>query len=73
MFSFQAIYAQQEVRHPFTLTWSPADVTDFPDAGEYSNDPRLPLYTYRFPLQGKSEISASVVALSTDQITLPAS
>ncbi len=70
MFSFPAAYAQQELRHSFTLTWSTTDVLDFPDAGEYSNDPRLPLYTYRFPIQGKSEISATVVAQSTDQVSL---
>ena len=38
----------------------------FADAGEYSADRRLPLYTYRFKLQGDSEINIQLTGVSEE-------
>lgn len=67
---FHHLAAQQVIRHPLTLAWSEENPLRFEGAGEYFADPRLPIYTYRFPIAGNADITGSLVINTKETIDL---
>jgi hypothetical protein len=70
-FSIHYSSSQEVIRHEFTISWSATSPLTFKGAGEYSNDTRLPLYTYRFPISSQSSIAAQLSVRSAESFTLP--
>src|SRR5688572_14742438 len=68
--SLNSILSQQVIHHQFSLIWSETLPLKFEGAGEYANDPRLPVYTYRFPIGSKSTIEPHLSITSSELITL---
>lgn len=58
-------FAQQSTTHSFTLNWVEGTRPQFDGAGEFSQDPRLPVYSYRFALPGKVKLDAMIRATAT--------
>ncbi len=65
-----SLSSQQVIRHKFSLVWSTTDPMQFEGAGEYNKDPRLPLYTYRFPLGGQSSLMPVLTVESSEPVDL---
>ena len=64
------LLSQQVINHKFSLVWSETAFLRFEGAGEFPSDPRLPLYTYRFPIGGKSSLSAQLSIATSEQMAL---
>jgi len=64
------LFCQQEINHQFSLHWSASSPLSFDGAGEYSNDPRLPLYIYRFPLASESTLFPEITVESSELVDL---
>lgn len=69
-FCINIISSQEVIKHPFSLNWSEAELLEFEGSGQYSADPRLPLYTYRFPIQSNATISTSLTVGSSIPVSL---
>jgi Peptidase family C25 len=65
-----SLFSQQVVQHKFSLAWSAEDPLSFENAGEFAQNPILPVYTYRFPLAGASELTAVISVLSSEVISI---
>lgn len=63
-------FSQDVLYHKISLEWSEENPLRFSNAGEYSGDTRLPLYTYRFPIPGPSTVHARLVTGATETIQL---
>lgn len=63
--------SQEVIHHKFSLTWSATNLLRFNGAGEYSPDTRLPLYTYRFPINSQSTVVAQLSIVSSETFTVP--
>lgn len=70
--SINGIFAQQVVTHQFSLEWSEASPLKFKDSGELSSDPRLPVYTFRIPVSGKSTVEPQLLVASSEIFDLSA-
>lgn len=64
------LLSQQVIHHKFSLEWSETNPLRFEDAGEFPADPRLPLYTYRFPIGGQASIIPQLVVSSSESQSL---
>ncbi len=64
------IGAQEVLHFDFHLDWSDADVLKFDQAGEFVDNPLLPIYTIRFPIAGPGQLTAIVKAVSTETVTI---
>src|SRR5688572_3237335 len=62
--------AQQTIQHNVSLQWSDTDPLKFSGAGSFSADPRLPIYTYRFPINGPATITVGVSVSNSENFTL---
>src|SRR5688572_11081786 len=62
--------SQEVVRHKFSLVWSSTNPLRFDGAGEFTADPRLPLYTYRFPIAGQSNIVPQLSIQSSESVSI---
>ncbi len=65
-----SLCSQQVITHKFSLTWSGTEPLKFDGAGSYSKDPRLPIYSYRFPLPGKSSLHPNLTVESSEPVDL---
>jgi hypothetical protein len=68
LFLLNRLAAQETINHKFLLSWSPEDSLSFEGAGEFSQDAVLPVYTYRFPVAYRAEISVNVMPDNIDFI-----
>ena len=68
--SADRLAAQQVLQHKFLLAWSEDNILSFDGAGEFSANPALPLYTFRFPLEGSSKLSVTLTVESSEQVTI---
>lgn len=62
--------AQQTLQHKFILAWSEDRPLSFQGAGEFSANPALPVYTFRFPLESSSTLSVALSVEASDQVTI---
>ena len=68
--SADRLAAQQVLQHKFLLAWSEDNTLSFIGAGEFSANPALPVYTFRFPLEGSSKLSVTLTVESSEQVTI---
>ena len=68
--SADRLAAQQVLQHKFLLAWSEDNTLSFDGAGEFSVNPALPVYTFRFPLEGSSKLSVKLTVESSEQIPI---
>jgi hypothetical protein len=62
--------AQQILRHKFLLTWSETNTLKFDGAGEFAPNPTLPVYTFRFPLEGSSKLLTELSVEASDNVII---
>lgn len=64
------LFSQQLIQHKFVLDWSETDPLTFAGAGQYSADPRLPLFIYRFPISGPFQIIPDLIVEASEPAQL---
>src|SRR5687768_9882112 len=69
-FCINIISSQEVIKHQFSLNWSETELLEFDGSGQFSGDPRLPIYTYRFPIQSNSAISTSLTVGTSIPVSL---
>lgn len=65
------LLSQQTLQHNVSLQWSDTNPLKFAGAGSFSADPRLPVYTYRFPINGPATITVGVSVNNSENFSLP--
>lgn len=66
----QQLSSQQVIQHQFSIPWSSGEDLRFDHAGEYPDDPRLPVYTYRFPLTGNAILDVVLSSAQSESVDL---
>ncbi|MBP7238856.1 MAG: type IX secretion system sortase PorU [Saprospiraceae bacterium] len=64
------IGAQEVLHFDFHLNWSTGDILEFDHAGEFADNPLLPIYSVRFPIAGPAQLSALVQVVSSETVMI---